>query len=347
MKALRKLRCGPGQIELAEIPMPVPGPGEVLVKVAYAGVCGTDIHIYHDSYGNLDPPVTLGHEFSGIVYKAGKNVSRWKEGDRVVVESLASSCGRCSYCVFGETQCCRDRKAYGISRDGAFAEFVAVREDALHRIPDGASFEEASLTEPLCVAVHAVVEKSRVQEGDSVLVTGPGTIGQLVSQVARLAGASVIMVGTSKDRSRLDVAMATGVTRCLLSDQEDVQAVIAGITGNQGIDVAFECAGAGTAVGLCLSTVRRKGQVIQVGLAGRAVEIDYDLICLKEIELRGSFTHNKGTWARAVTLLPDPRLKLGALVSGVYPLEEWSIAFEKSAKAEGLKYLLHPKDAKS
>ncbi len=342
MKALRKLRRGVGQIELVEIPMPIPGYGEVIVRVACAGVCGTDIHIFHDAYTNLTPPVTLGHEFTGIVSQIGPGVKRWAVGDRVVVESLAAVCGTCTFCRSGQTQLCRDRKAFGISQDGGFAQFVAVREDALHLLPEGLSFEQAAMTEPLCVAVHAVMERSRLPAGAWVLVTGPGTIGQLVCQVARLTGASVILAGTSADHNRLEVAKATGVEHCLFSDQEGAAVEVVRLTRGGGPDVAFECAGARGAVHFCLNTVRKGGQIVQVGLSGRAFEIDYDLICLKEIEVLGSFTHNRDTWEKSIALLTNPRLDLSALVSGVYPLEKWDQAFEKTEKAEGLKYLLTP-----
>jgi L-iditol 2-dehydrogenase len=342
VRALRKLKRGIGQIELVSIPDPIPGVGEVLVQVECAGVCGTDIHIFHDAYGNLQPPVTLGHEFAGVVAHAGPEVSGWRAGDRVAVESLASSCGKCSYCRAGQTQCCSERRAFGISEDGAFAEFVVVRPQALHRIPEGVPFEQAAMVEPLCVAVHAVMEKSRIKGGETVLITGPGTIGQLVAQVACVAGARVVMAGTSKDSERLEVAMAAGVEHCLLSDQEGSSDALARITQGRGVDTAFECAGAGGAVRLCLSAVRKGGQLVQVGLAGRPLEIDYDLICLKELYLQGSFTHNQGTWKTAVAMLKDPRLKLGTLISGVYPLEQWKQAFERSAQAVGLKHLLTP-----
>ena len=345
MRALRKLKRGIGQIELVSIPTPAPGEGEVLVQVFCAGVCGTDIHILHDAYGNLKPPVTLGHEFSGVVSRPGPGVSEWKEGDRVAVESLASACGACSYCRAGETQCCPERQAFGISKDGAFAEFVVVRQDALHRLPEEVSFEQAALTEPLCVAVHAVLEKSRITPGAAALVTGPGAIGQLVAQVARLAGASVIVAGTSKDRDRLEVAVAAGADHKLFSDQDGAADMLARITQGRGVDLAFECAGAGAAIRLCIAAVRKGGQVVQVGLAGRPIEIDYDAICLKEVHLQGSFTHNKRTWETSVALLEDPRLNLSALVSGVYPLEEWARAFERTEKAAGLKYLLSPQAA--
>jgi L-iditol 2-dehydrogenase len=342
MKALRKMKRGKGAVELVSVPAPSPGKGEVQVRVQCAGICGTDIHILHDLYGNLRPPVTLGHEFAGVVAAVGEDVADWKTGERVTVESLAAFCGRCRYCQAGETQCCPKRQAYGISRDGAFADYVVARQGALHRLPEGVSFRQGAMAEPLCVAVHAVMEKSAVKPGDTALVTGPGTIGQLVAQVARLLGASVIMAGTSKDGERLELAWATGAEHCIYSDREELSAAVDRITDGGGVDVAFECAGAKAAIRDCLQAVRKGGEVVQVGLAGGSLELDYDAICLKEITLKGSFTHNHQTWRKSVALLNDPRLKLEALVSGEFPLEQWRTAFDQCGQAHGLKYLLNP-----
>jgi len=342
MQALRKLKRGQGQVELVTMAKPRPDIGEVLVRVESAGICGTDIHILQDAYGNLQPPVTLGHEFAGVVAEVGPEVGGWREGERVVVESLASSCGRCRYCQAGETQCCPDRQAFGISADGAFADYVVVRHTALHRLPVGVSFQQAALAEPLCVAVHAVLEKCSFQPGDTVLVTGPGTIGQLVAQVARLSGAAVIMAGTARDRERLELATATGTEHVIFGDCEDLPTAVERITEGRGADAAFECAGVGAAVQGCLAAVRKGGQMVQVGLAGRSIEIDYDRICLKEITLRGSFTHNHRTWLKAVALLSDPRLKLDVLVSGEFPLQQWRAVFDRCEQSQGLKYLLNP-----
>lgn len=342
MKALRKLEHGKGKVELVSVSDPVPGSGEVLVEVQCAGICGTDVHIMHDAYSNFRPPVTLGHEFAGFVAEVGPDVRGWKTGERVTVESLASSCGMCRYCLDGETQCCPERQALGISKDGAFADYVIVRQTALHRLQEGVSFQQGAMAEPLCVAVHAVMEKSIVTSSDTVLVTGPGAIGQLVAQVARLSGASVIVAGTSSDRERLEVAIAAGAEHYIFSDQEDCSAALRHITDGRGVDLAFECAGAGPAIRFCLSATRKGGQVVQVGLAGCTLETDYDLICLKEITLKGSFTHNHRTWKTSVGLLNDQRLNLDSLLSGVFPLEEWRTAFELFERAAGLKYLLRP-----
>jgi L-iditol 2-dehydrogenase len=346
MNALRKLRRGPGQIEVVAIPRPVPQPGEVLVAVRYAGICGTDLHIRHDLYSHLEPPVTLGHEFSGVVAEAGAGVCGWQAGDRVTVESAAAFCGHCEHCRRGDTQCCAGRKAFGISRDGAFADFVVARQDALHRLPDHVSFREAALTEPLAVAVHAVMERSSLGRGQVALVTGPGTIGQLVAQVARAAGASVVLAGTTQDGERLELAGRLGAEHVVFSDRQDLRGAVDSVTAGRGVDAAFECAGVAPAVRDCLAAVRKGGEVVQVGLTGRRVELPYDEICLKEITLKGSFTHNHRTWTRAVALLAESRVELGPLISGEFPIAEWQKAFELCEKGAGLKYLLYP-DAQS
>ena len=346
MNALRKLRRGPGQIELVALPRPVPQSGEVLVAVRYAGICGTDLHIRHDLYSSLQPPVTLGHEFSGVVAEVGAEICSWQTGDRVTVESAAVFCGHCEHCRRGDTQRCPQRKAFGISKDGAFADYVVTREEALHRLPDHVSFQEAAMTEPLAVAVHAVMERSCLCRGQVALVTGPGTIGQLVVQVARAAGARVVLSGTTQDKDRLELAQRLGADHIVFSDQQDVCDAVDLITGGRGADAAFECAGITAAVRDCLASVCKGGEVVQVGLTGRRIKLSYDDICLKEITLKGSFTHNHQTWAKAVALLSESNVDLGPLISGEFPIEEWQQAFDLCEKGAGLKYLLYP-DAKS
>ncbi|MBI5580140.1 MAG: zinc-binding dehydrogenase [Deltaproteobacteria bacterium] len=342
MNALRKLRRGIGQIELVALPRPVPQSGEVLVAVRCAGICGTDLHIRHDMYSNLQPPVTLGHEFSGVVAEVGADVCSWQTGDRVTVESAAAFCGHCDHCRRGDTQRCPQRQAFGISKDGAFAHYVVARQEALHCLPGHVSFQEAAMTEPLAVAVHAVMERSCLCRGQVALVTGPGTIGQLVVQVARAAGARVVLSGTARDRDRLELARRLGADHIVFSDQQDVCGAVDLITGGNGADAAFECAGITAAVRDCLASVRKGGEVVQVGLTGRNIELCYDSICLKEITLKGSFTHNHQTWAKAVALLAESNVDLGPLISGEFPMEEWQQAFDLCEKGAGLKYLLYP-----
>jgi L-iditol 2-dehydrogenase len=315
MKALRKLRRGPGHVDLVNVDPPRPGEGEVIVAVQYAGICGTDIHILHDLYPKARPPVTLGHEFCGTISELGPNVQGWKVGERVTVESAAEFCGVCEFCRSGQTQRCEKRQGFGSGKDGAFASFAAARQDGLYRLPDHVSFQEGALCEPLAVAVHAVMERSSIEAGNTVLVTGPGPIGVLVLQVAKAVGAKVFISGTQRDEEKLKLAERIGANHCVQIDQHDPNPLIYELTGGMGVDVAFECSGAMGALKDCLQGVRKGGEMVQVGLFGRPIELNFDDITFKEVQIKGSFTHNRGTWEKAIELLRDQKVDLTSLVS--------------------------------
>jgi L-iditol 2-dehydrogenase len=344
MKALRKLRRGPGSVELVDVDPPRPGKGEVIVRVQYSGICGTDIHILHDLYSKAIPPVTLGHEFSGIVSELGNDVHGWKEGDRVTVESAAEFCRECEFCRSGQTQRCEKRQAFGSGIDGAFASFVVTRQDGIHRLPDHVSFQEGALCEPLACAIHAVMERSSVEPGKTALVTGPGPIGLLVFQVAKAVGARVLISGTQRDEERLKLAKHMGVDHCVQIDQQDLNSLIQELTGGMGVDVSFECSGASGAVRDCLQGVRKGGEIVQVGLFGGSIELNYDDVTFKEVQVKGSFTHNRRTWEKAIDLLRDRKVDLNSLISREFPLDQWEEAFRLFERGEGLKYLLYPTD---
>jgi len=344
MKALRKLRRGPGNVELVNVDPPRPGEGEVIVKVQYAGVCGTDIHILHDLYPKALPPVTLGHEFCGVVSELGIDVQGWKVGDRVTVESAAEFCGVCEFCRSGQTQRCEKRQAFGSGRDGAFAPFVVTRQNGLHRLPDHVSFQEGALCEPLACAVHAVMERSSVEPGQKVLVTGPGPIGLLVLQVAKAVGATVVISGTQRDEERLKLAKRMGADQFVQIDQQDLNSLVHEFTRGIGVDAAYECSGAEDALSDCFQGVRRGGEIVQVGLFGSPIELNYDQVTFKEVQVKGSFTHNRRTWEKAIDLLRDRKVDLTSLVSREFPLDQWEEAFRLFERGVGLKYLFYPTD---
>ncbi len=341
MKALRKLENGAGNVKIVEVPNPVPRKGEVLLKVERAGICGTDLHILHGHFAKAQPPVTLGHEFAGTVAELGPGVTAWRPGDRVTVESESYSCGKCRYCESGQTNLCPDRLAFGYGVDGGFAEFVAVRDTALHRLPDHVSFREAALSEPLAVAVHAVTECATVKPGQTVLVAGPGPIGLTVLQVARAEGAVVVISGTDKDEARLETATRMG-GHSVRVDMRSLPDSLRELTAGEGVDLAFECSGSSAGLNDCLECVSRKGTVIQLGLFGRKAEVAVDLLALKEITLRGTFAHHHDTWTKAVDLLARKKVSLDSLVSGEFPLSKWEDAFRLSEEGRALKYLLYP-----
>jgi L-iditol 2-dehydrogenase len=342
MKALRKLKDGYGNMSIVEVPRPVLSEDEVLVEVKFAGVCGTDIHIFHGNYSKTRPPVTLCHEFCGIVAELGPSVYDWKVGDRVTSETAAYVCGKCRFCKDGMTQLCEKRLGFGYAADGAFAQFIKVNSDLLHKLPDHVSFREGALCEPLAVATHVVMERSSLKPGDITLVAGPGTIGNMIAQVAKAAGATVIVSGIAKDKERLLLAERLGIDYIVQSDKEDLHTKVSSLTGGYGVDVAIECTGVSAGINDCINCLRKGGELVTVGLHGKPVEIDLDNLTLRELNLVGSFAHNKASWIKAIELLSQEKVQLEPIIAGEYPLDNWQEPFKLFGEGKGLKYLLYP-----
>jgi L-iditol 2-dehydrogenase len=342
MKALMKVQRGDGFVELREVEEPRPGAGEVLVEVRRAGICFTDIHILHDEFPKAQPPFILGHEFSGVIRELGAGVEGWMEGERVVSETAAFSCGRCRFCQAGDTQLCPERKAYGYVYNGAFAKYISVRSNLLHRIPDSVSDSEAALSEPLACCTHAALERVRVEPHETVLITGPGAIGLLMLQVVKSTGAKVILCGVDSDAGRLKLGKDLGADHTVNVVKEDLTSIVMEMTQGYGVDKSFECAGVSAAAGQCLRLTRKGGTLVQVGLFGKPVELAFEEIALKELTVVGSFAQRKNSWDLGLKLLGEGKVKTGPLVSGEYPLDRWEEAFRKSEGRAGIKYLLCP-----
>jgi threonine dehydrogenase-like Zn-dependent dehydrogenase len=199
MKAVVKYGKGKGLIEIREVPEPKIKDDEVLIEVKAVSVCGSDLHIYHDSHPYW-PPVTLGHEFSGVIAEVGKGVPGWKTGDRVVSETRTGSCGVCYTCQSGFPQVCEQKRPFGIGINGAYAKYVAGPARLLHRLPDNIPFEVGAVIEPIAVCVTSILERSQLQAGETVVITGPGPIGLISLAIAKTAGAkSVWITGRSTD----------------------------------------------------------------------------------------------------------------------------------------------------
>src|SRR5260370_5266219 len=199
-------------LEIAEVPTPAAGAGEVLIRVGACGICGSDVHGYDGSSGRRIPPIVMGHEAAGRVAVVGQQVNGWAEGDRVTFDSTIS-CGTCPYCARGETNLCDRLQVLGVSCTdyrcaGAFAEYVLVPQRIVYRLPDALSFSEAAMLEAVAVAVHAVA-LSRISSGDRALVLGAGMIGLLTLQALRAAGCSTLYVA-DVDASRLKLAKEVG-----------------------------------------------------------------------------------------------------------------------------------------
>lgn len=331
MQALRKTGLDPGDIELQDVPRPTAAPGEVVVDVVAAGVCGTDLHILEGSYGSR-PPVTLGHEVSGTIAAVGVGVDPARVGERVALETFFSTCGECHDCRGGSPNRCSERVSIGSGVDGGFADQVVVPARNARRLPEHVSAAAGALSEPLaCVCRSLFQPTPAVRAGDRVLVIGPGAIGLLAAQVARVSGGEPMVLGTPADAGRLEVARALGFATA---------AHPADAPGE--IDVVLECSGSGAGMAWGIERVRRGGRYVQIGQRGDAVPIDLALVSFHELVITGGFASTPDSWDRAMGLLESRLVDLEPLVSHRYPLRDWQAAFDGVRTSAGVKQLLCP-----
>lgn len=343
MKALVKYEKGPGNMEIRDVPEPQPEKGQVKIEVKAAGICGSDLHIYHDDIViAVKPPVVVGHEFSGVIAEVGDGTAGWKAGQRVVSELGFEVCGRCYNCLAGFPNLCDARKSIGYWYNGAFARYVIVPAEGVHHLPDNVSFEEGALTEPLACVVHGVLELTPFAAGDTVLISGPGSIGLMTLQVARSQGAVTIVSGVAADQSRLSLAKELGADHLIDVEREDAVERVLELTGGRGADVVFECSGNDRAVDAGFSAIRKRGRYTQLGLFGRPISINFERVVSKELKVTGSFGQRRFAWQRALALMARQKISLGPLVSDVLPLSDWKRAFELFENKEGLKVVLKP-----
>ncbi|MDK2799254.1 MAG: L-iditol 2-dehydrogenase [Clostridiales bacterium] len=343
MKALVKYAKGNGNMEIRDVPEPKPGPGQVKIEVKAAGICGSDLHIYHDDIAiPLNPPVVTGHEFCGVVAEVGEGVTDWKPGDRVTSETAYSFCGTCPYCITGYYNLCNNRRTLGYWYNGAFAKYTVVPQERVHALPDNVDFVSGALLEPLACITHAVLELTTITVGDVVLVVGPGAIGLATLQVAKAQGATVVVSGTSVDKERLEMAKKLGADYTINVMEEDLQKFIFELTKGRGVDVVFECSGVARAADDALKVIKKQGQFTQIGLFSKPITIDFEKICYKELKVTGSLGSRWTSWEKAIQLLESGKVQTKPLVSHQMPITEWEKAFKMFENKEGLKLVLTP-----
>ena len=341
MNAVVKVERGIGKIELKDVPEPVAGPGQVKIEIKAAGICGTDLHIWHDE-SPYRPPVVLGHELSGVIAELGEGVVGLKVGDRVTSETAGVVCGTCVYCRAGHYNLCIDRLGIGSGIDGAFARYCVVRNDIVHVLPEEIDFASGALCEPLSCCVHGVIEQTAVAAGDLVVIHGAGVIGLLSLQVAKAEGCRVVVLGLSADEERLKLARRLGADETVNVEEADVGQIVKGMSGGIGADVVLECSGAEPAASLGLEIIRKRGKFTQMGLFGHPIRIDFEKVAYKELQATGSFSQKRTAWKRALMLLKEGTVKTAPLVTHRFPLKCWKEAFERLEAREGGKILLIP-----
>jgi len=311
------------KLELADLPGPQPGLGEVLVQVAACGICGSDVHGYDGTSGRRIPPIVMGHEAAGIVAGTGAGVSGFKKGDRVTFDSTVY-CGECDYCRSGQVNLCDSRQVVGVScgdyrRAGAFAEFVVVPQRILYRLPDSLSFPEAAMLEAVSVALHAV-RVSELRGGEKALVIGAGMIGLLTLQAARAAGASRVMIA-DVDATRLNMAKEMGADDLLHLSGAELAAEVVRLTGGKGADVVLEAVGRNETISAAIDGVRKGGTVTLIGNITPQVTLPLQKVVSREIRLQGTAA-SAGEYPEAIELMTSGKIHVKSLITAVAPLDE-------------------------
>jgi len=328
--------AGEGRIELSTQPATAPGPGQVQIRVAYCGICGTDLHILH---GHMDhrvsAPQAIGHEMSGTVEAVGDGVTSVTAGDPVTVMPL-DWCGDCPACRAGHGHICHNLDFVGIETTGAMQELWTVPESIVVPLPEGVSLRHAALVEPLAVAAHDV-RRSRLVAGETALVIGGGPIGQLIALVARQTGARVILAEPNAQRRAFAAAHGATAVDPLT---EDLAAVVQELTAGAGADVVFEVAGIAATAHDATAHARTRGRVVIVAIHPQPVPIDLHRMFWRELELIGARVYEREDFERAIDLIASDAVPADELITATVPLADTQSAFAALEDARALKVLI-------
>lgn len=333
---------GNGAFETREMPQRPLAEGEVLLKVAACGICGTDVHIYHGDKGSAEvtPPVILGHELSGTVAQVGAGVTRLKPGDRVAVDPNRY-CGDCHYCNIGKKQLCSNLFAVGVNRDGGFAEYCYVPEDQCYPLSDGVPLEYGAMAEPLACCIHGI-DRAKIRLGDTVLVIGGGAIGLLMVQLAKQSGASLVIL-SEPAAIRRATGRQIGADGVIDPSCEDVSERLRQLTGTDGVDVVIECVGNTAATAQAFEAAKRGATILlfSVPKAGAIHSLSLEEVYQKELTILGSMI-NPDTHQRAVDLINRGRIQLEPIITHRFPLEQVKEAILMQMSGQAVKVMVEP-----
>jgi L-iditol 2-dehydrogenase len=338
MKALVKVARGYGKLELREVPRPEVGPDDVLMKVWGSGICGTDVHIYHDEYTSYVPPLIIGHEFSAVVEEVGREVKDIDLGDHVVSD------------VFGHNGVMGNDVV-----DGAHAEYIVMPANQIHKLPENVSLREAVLLEPLVACQHGLLECVRVKPADFIVITGPGPIGIMLMQVAKLfSPAAVFITGLRRDTLRLETAKKLGADYTMYNDEGVVEKVME-LTNDRGADIVLEASGADEAINQAIDMVKMGGQILNFAVYDNEfVKARLSYITWKCLTVVGSWawlgypeeatrkTAGALSWERAIKIMALKKIQFEPLITHEYPLTKWEEAFATCESKSGVKVILRP-----
>ena len=333
---------GNRKFEVREMSFGCPGPHEVFVRNMAAGICGTDVHIYFGEKGATDvnPPVVLGHEYSGIVEAVGDGVTAVKVGDCVTIDPNIY-CGKCYHCRKGNKQFCDHMTAVGVNMDGGFAHYSMVPEAQVFKMNPAVGFEAMAMAEPLACCVHGI-EQVDIRSGDYVAVVGGGAIGLLMVQLAKLRGAGTVIL-SEPVAARREVGLQVGADYAIDPLASDPLEQVRNLTGRQGVDVVIECVGKVFATQQSFDLADRGGRILLFSVPSPDAKFDMPLIDVfkKELKIYGSFV-NPDSHQQAVDLINAGRIQTAPLITYRYPIEQLEEAIHMQMSAESIKVQIIP-----
>ncbi len=329
------------QIEVTDIPVPKPAPDEVVIKVKTCGMCGTDLKLYTGQY-TARVPVVPGHEYSGEIVEVGKNVRNLRPGQRVVSDPN-ESCGKCYWCRNHQPCFCNDLAAYGVLRDGGFAEYCTATEKGVYPIPEGVDDEVAAFAEPVSCVVHAA-DRINYRPGDTVAILGGGPLGQIHLQFALNSGASKVVLA-DPNQSRRDLAKKFGAHAVINPKEENVKERVLDETGGLGADVVIEAVGRKETIEQSFALAKRGGRVVIFGFAAeseKAVFSPFDVLS-RELTILGAWV-NPYSYSRALDVLSSGRIDVKPLISHRLKLQDILQGYQMMAQkpAGFIKSLVSP-----
>lgn len=324
MKAVRMYK--PGDLRVEDVPKPEMMPDEAMVKVKAVGLCGSDIPRAL-TYGAHVSPITIGHEFSGIIEAVGDDVKDFKVGDRVVVPPLIP-CGKCEWCQKGIYSLCEDYDYYGSRRDGALAEYVSVKESNLLKVPDNVTYEDAATLDPAANAYHALM-RGQFKEGDTVVVVGTGPIGLFAAQYAKINGAKKVIAVDVWDE-KLDIAKKVGADAVINSLKEDAVARVMEETDGHGGDIVIDFSGAPVAQKQCILMADKMGKVVFLGISHKGLDLsehEVDTLMRNQITLTGSWNsftapYPGEDWTESLKAFTEKGMTAKNIISHHLPLDD-------------------------
>jgi L-iditol 2-dehydrogenase len=315
----------PGKIEFRDVPVPEPGPKDVLVRMKRIGVCGSDIHVWHGKHALTPYPVVQGHEVSGVIERVGTSVRGFAAGDPVTIQPQVT-CGACYPCRHGSYHICDSLKVMGFQTTGAGSEFFAVEASKVVKLPLSMDLEHGAMIEPTAVAVHALGRAGELK-GRTVLVLGAGPIGNLVAQAARGLGAPRVMI-TDVSEFRLGKAKECGIDLCVNVGKTDLAAAVGEYFGNARADLILECVGAPATIAQAVAVARKGTDIIVVGVFGDKPVVDMGTVQDRELRLIGTLMYREPDWIKAIGLVEAGAVRLAPLITDHYEFADYRRAYE-------------------